>query len=63
MSQGEPMKSDDALDRPRPRGKLSKAAKRCMKAARRRGKRIDWEEARSRGWTWLMKMHFPWFRH
>ena len=41
---------------------LSKAAKRCLKAARRKGERIDWEEARNRGWTWLMQMHFPWFQ-
>lgn len=41
------------------RAALSRVTKKCMDAAHRRGQRIDWEEARTRGFRSLILWHFP----
>lgn len=46
---GMPFKLDD----------LKRATRHAMDAARRTGKAIKWQEARKRGYLWLVMMHFP----
>lgn len=46
---GMPFKLDD----------LKRATRHAMDAARRAGKAIKWQEARKRGYLWLVMMHFP----
>lgn len=38
---------------------LSRATRHAFDAARRVGKAIKWQEARKRGYLWLVMMHFP----